>query len=105
MERLEGMYSPVDKYDGIIVEALAELKGGASVQEVTEKVFEKSRNFLTIDDVTRVTSNGEVAWRNRMRWSKSRLTKAGLVVSSRRGYWTLTDKALSALTTLKGRRK
>jgi restriction endonuclease Mrr len=84
------MYLKISEYQQPILAALKDLNGGGSVREVAMKVYEKSYQLLTFDDVTRVTSDGEVAWKNRMRWAKSRLVKAGLIVGGRVGGWKLT---------------
>ena len=96
-------YTPVKSYELPILEALAELNGEGGSKDVISRVYYKTRGLLTLADVNSITGS-EVAWRNRVRWAKSRLSKANLVVSEKKGRWKLTSKAVSLLKDLKGTR-
>jgi len=76
-----------------VIEALWQLGGSARPAEVCERVVKN----LAISEETQaeVTSNGRPRFDNQVAWARFYLAKAGLIDSSRRGVWSLTEKGRS----------
>ena len=76
-----------------VIEALKQLGGSARPAEVRERVVTN----LTVSEAlqTEVTSNGRALFDNRVAWARFYLAKAGLIDSSLRGVWSLTEKGRS----------
>ncbi|MGE3821253.1 MAG: restriction endonuclease [Isosphaeraceae bacterium] len=77
-----------------LLEALRDLGGSASIQELNEKIIERM-NFSG-DALARIhnseTSNDtEIEYR--LAWARTYLKKYGLIENSTRGIWSLTEKA------------
>lgn len=75
---------------GPVLKAVRDLGGSARPQEVYERVAE----VLGLDDaaMAELTSSGVPRYENRMAWARFYLVRAGLLDSSKRGVWSLTEK-------------
>ena len=78
------------RFFGPLLDALRELGGSARPAEATEAVIER----LGIPEVRQAETlkNGESRIRNQVAWARFYLAKSGLIDSSRRGVWSLTEK-------------
>jgi hypothetical protein len=92
------LYLNYDAYRLPILVALQDLGGRDTADNVLRGVFDLIGDRLTYDDVNKVTS-GEVAWRNRARWTKDHMVKEGLLSpKDRRGQWEISDRGKKELT-------
>jgi restriction system protein len=84
-------------YFGPVVQALKNLGGSARPAEVREEIVAK----LAISESTQAetTPNGVPRFDNQVAWARFYLAKAGVIDSSSRGLWALTEKG-RALTRL-----
>ena len=73
-----------------IIEVLRELGGSGRPAEVTDLVIERMN--IPEDEQEITTKNGRSRIRNRVAWARFYLAKAGLLSSSQRGVWGLTEK-------------
>jgi restriction system protein len=73
-----------------VIEALKELGGSGRPSEVRDVIARQ----LTISDQdrTELLEGGAPRFDNQVAWARFYLVKAGLVDSSRRGVWSLSDK-------------
>jgi restriction endonuclease Mrr len=73
-----------------VLASLRVLGGSARPAEVVDKVAER----LTVTDEMRAEqmSSGNPRFDNMVAWARFYLAKAGLIDSSKRGVWALTDK-------------
>nr|WKF57856.1 Mrr restriction system protein [Paraburkholderia busanensis] len=80
-------------YMGPALNALRTLGGSGTPDEVVERIAKD----LNISDETlnEVLPSGEGRFRNRVRWARLYLVREGLVDSSRRGVWALTEVGLN----------
>lgn len=76
-----------------IVEVLRELGGSGLPAEVTDLVLEKLDISESEQAVT--NKNGGSRVRNQVAWARLYLVKAGLLGSSQRGVWSLTEKGMT----------
>ena len=75
---------------GPAIDALKALGGSGTPDEVVERIAQD----LNISDEIQneILPSGEGRFRNRVRWSRLYLVREGLVDSSRRGVWALTER-------------
>jgi restriction system protein len=73
-----------------IVEVLRELGGSGRPAEVTDLVIDRMRIPEAEQEVT--NKNGGSRIRNQIAWARFYMVKAGLISSSQRGIWDLTEK-------------
>jgi restriction system protein len=78
-----GMFGPV-------LRAVRDLGGSARPQEVYERVAESVG--LTPEARSETTSSGVTRYENQIAWARFYLVRAGLLDSSKRGVWSLTEK-------------
>ncbi len=89
--RYDGLEGPkFVQYFAPIIEALKRLGGSARPSEVRDVVAEIVG--ATDDEMSELTSSGTVRFDNKVNWARFYLAKAGIIDSSRRGVWTLTEK-------------
>lgn len=81
-------------YTRPLVEVLRNLGGSGSTADVIDKVIE----YMEIPDVEveKQIPSGASRVRNRIQWARMYLVKAGLMDSSQRGIWKLTEKGYDA---------
>ena len=77
-----------------IVEVLRELGGSGRPAEVTDLVIDRMNIPESEQEVT--NKNGGSRIRNQVAWARFYMVKAGLLSSSQRGVWGLTDKGSDA---------
>jgi restriction system protein len=81
------------RYFGPIVEVLKELGGSWRPEEVRGVVA--SRLAISDEEQSDQLPSGSSRFDNQVAWARFYLTRAGLLDSSRRGVWSLTDKGRS----------
>jgi len=85
----------IPKYDELMaptVEALKQLGGSASNDEIHDKVVELMRLRGDVVEFAHDDSGSVTRLRYRMNWARSYLKKVGAVDNTQRGVWTLTAK-------------
>lgn len=96
--------TPEEAYRRPILEALYELGGSASVDDVLKVVERKMKPLLKEVDYQKVPSGKEIRWRNTAKWERSTLVKEGLLKSkseSPKGVWELSEKGGQELEQMK----
>ena len=78
------------RYFGPVVEVLKELGGSASPDEVRAMIA--SRLSISEKEQGEQLSSGSSRFDNQVAWARFYLTRAGMLDSSRRGIWSLTEK-------------
>ncbi len=78
------------RHFGPVVEALKELGGSGSPDEVRAMVA--SRLAISDQEQGEQLASGSCRFDNQVAWARFYLTRAGLLDSSRRGIWSLTEK-------------
>jgi len=85
------------KYDQLFkptIEALKELGGSGSINEIEEKVIEILK--LKDDEINDIHKGNTTKLSYRLAWARTYLKKFGLIENSSRGIWALTEKGLKA---------
>ncbi|WP_106284942.1 restriction endonuclease [Paraburkholderia sp. BL25I1N1] len=77
------------RYMGPALDALRTLGGSGTPDEVVERIAQDLD--LSDEAQNEVLPSGEGRFRNRVRWARLYLVREGLVDSSQRGVWALTD--------------
>lgn len=72
-----------------IIEILLESGGSATSSEVTDKVIE--RMSISDEEQSVILKSGQSRVYNQVHWARMYLVNGGLLDSSKRGVWTLTD--------------
>ncbi len=81
-----------------LLRSAADTGGETSVPDLSEKIA--LHLGLSEDDLGRVLPSGkQTVFRNRLNWAKSYMGKAGLVESTRRGHFCVTERGLELLKT------
>jgi restriction system protein len=75
---------------GPLLDALRELGGSATPDEATDKIAELSR--LSEEQRNATLPSGGARFKNQVAWARFYLKRAGLLDSSKRGVWSLTEK-------------
>lgn len=86
------------RYFGPVLDALRSLGGSGSPSEVADKIAETYK--VPASQQEELMASGSPRFLNQVQWAKFYLDKEGLVTSSERGVWSLTDKGRNR--TLKG---
>ena len=77
------------QYFGPLLDALRDLGGSGTPGEVVERI---ARNLNISEDIqNELTASGEPRFPNNVHWARFYLSRCGLIDSSRRGVWSLTD--------------
>ena len=85
------------QYFGPILEALRKLGGSGTPDEVVEQI---AKDLAIPDEVqNELLPSGEPRFRNQVGWGRYYLVKAGLLDSSRRGIWSLTEQGRTSVLT------
>src|SRR4051794_10172060 len=82
------------QYFGPVLAALRELGDSGTPEEVREHVASTLK--LADQTLNEQMSSGQSRFDNQVAWARFYLAKAGLIDSSRRGVWALTDKGKAA---------
>jgi restriction system protein len=94
--------SPVEgaqfvRYFGPLLDALRGLGGSGSPEEVVERI---ATDLKLSDDIqNELLPSGEPRYRNQVHWARFYLVREGLLDSSRRGVWSLTERGRSTSLT------
>lgn len=75
-----------------IVDSLKELGGSGNVGEIIDLAIEKLN--IPESEQQETLKNGESKVRNQAQWARLYLVKGGFLMSSSRGVWSLTEKAI-----------
>ena len=78
------------RYFGPLIDALKVLGGSGSPEEVRETIA--SRLAISDDEQEEQLPSGSSRFDNQVAWARFYLTRAGLLDSSKRGVWSLTEK-------------
>lgn len=78
------------RYFGPLLDVLRDLGGSGRPTEVETAIASKLR--LSEQEQNELTKSGQSRYANRVAWARFYLVKAGLLDSSTRGVWSLTDK-------------
>ena len=84
------------KYFAPVLEALQQLGGSGGPDEV-RSVIAQRLNLSEEEQSAPLPSKTQPRFDNQVHWARFYLSKAGLIGSSQRGVWTLTEKGQSAL--------
>ena len=82
-----------------VIDTLRELGDSGRPKEVSDNVALRLR--LSEEELNKTNKNGQSCFENKDPWARFYLAKAGLIDTSRRGVWTLTEagrRANSPLT-------
>ena len=85
------------KYFQPVINALIELGGSGRPEEVEDVVAEQLG--LSEEDKNEQIPSGQSRFSNKVNWARFYLAKAGLIDSSTRGVWSLTEKGRTAILT------
>ncbi len=78
------------RYFGPVLDALRKLGGSGSPEEVVEQV---ALDLALSDEVqNELLPSGEPRFRNQVHWARFYLVREGLIDSSKRGVWSLTER-------------
>ena len=91
------------RYLGPILDALRELGGSGTPDEVVEKIVKDLK--VSEKDQNELISSGQSRFRNQIAWGRFYLAREGLIDSSRRGVWSLTEQGRNTLLTQKQSRE
>jgi restriction system protein len=91
------------RYYGPLLDALRGLGGSGTPDEVVERIAED----LKLPDKVQneLLSSGESRYRNQVAWARFYLVREGLLDSSKRGVWSLTERGRSTTLTLEQARE
>jgi restriction system protein len=78
------------KLFGPLLDTLRELGDSGRPKEITERMASRLR--LSADELNRTNKNGQSHFANAVAWSRFYLAKDGLIDTSRRGVWALTER-------------
>lgn len=82
------------RYFGPLLDALRGLGGSGSPDEVTERI---ATDLGVPDEVqNELLPSGEPRFRNQVHWARFYLVREGLIDSSKRGVWSLTERGREA---------
>ena len=77
-----------------LLDTLRELGDSGRPKEISEKIAVRLK--LSEEELNRTTKNGQSRFANQVAWARFYLAKAGLIDTSRRGVWTLTESGRHA---------
>lgn len=81
------------RYFGPVLDALRELGGSGAPSEVIERIVENLRVSDAVQN--ELLDSGNPRFPNQVAWARYYLAREGLIDSSKRGVWSLTEKGLS----------
>lgn len=98
--------TPVSAFYVPILEALEELGGRGSFQEVMDLVYDRMKDLLTEDDLNPLPSGGDIRWRNTAQWARYTMVRRGLLRDdSPRGVWEISEAGRAYLQEARRRQK
>lgn len=89
-----GLRTPEDAFRQPILEALVELGGSGTVEQVLETVGKKMEGILNEHDQMPLPSDpSSIRWKNTAQWCRNTMAREGLLkADSPRGIWEISDK-------------
>ncbi len=85
------------KYFGPLLDALRKLGGSGTPNEVVEQV---AKDLTVSDEIqNELLPSGEPRFKNQVAWSRFYLVREGLLDSSKRGVWSLTERGRTTTLT------
>lgn len=91
------------RYFGPLLDALRALGGSGTPDEVVERI---ALDLKIPDDVqNELLPSGEQRFRNQIRWARMHLVREGLIDSSERGVWSLTERGRKTRLSLEDARE
>jgi restriction system protein len=85
------------RFFGPLLDALRGLGGSGTPDEVVERI---STDLSIPDEIqNELLPSGEPRYRNQVHWARFYLVKEGLLDSSKRGVWSLTEKGRGTILT------
>jgi len=90
------------RYFGPLLDALRELGGSGAPTEVVEQIAQDLG--ISEEARTELLDSGNPRFPNQVAWARFYLTREGLLDSSKRGVWSLTDKGRSTRLNSQGGR-
>jgi len=94
----KGLKTPQSQYRIPILQVLTELGGRGEVNEILEKVYEKTKDKLNQIDLELLPSGNDYRWRNTAQWARNTMVNEGLLKKdSPRGIWEITEKGKNYL--------
>jgi restriction system protein len=86
------------RYFGPLLDALRALGGSGTPEEVVERI---ALDLKLLDEVQdEALPSGESRYRNQVAWARFYLVREGLIDSSKRGVWSLTERGRTSRLTL-----
>ena len=85
------------RFFGPLLDALRGLGGSGTPDEVVERIAEDLK--LPDDVQNELLPSGESRYRNQVAWARFYLVREGLLDSSKRGVWNLTERGRSVMLT------
>ena len=85
------------RYFGPLLDALRELGGSGTPDEVVQRIAEDLK--LSDEVQNELLPSGVPRYRNQVAWARFYLVREGLLDSSRRGIWSLTERGRSTTLT------
>ena len=78
------------RYFGFVLDALRKLGGSGKPDEVIEQI---ANDLVLSDEIQNdLLPSGESRFRNQVAWARFYLVREGLLDSSKRGVWSLTER-------------
>jgi restriction system protein len=91
------------RYFGPVLDALRRLGGSGTPEEVVERI---AQDLNLSDEVqNELLPSGESRYRNQVHWARFYLAREGLISSSKRGVWSLTERGRATILTPEGSRE
>lgn len=91
------------KYFGPLLNALRGLGGSAKAEEAVDRVAEDLK--VSDEALNETLPSGGSRFRNQVAWARFYLVREGLIDSSKRGVWSLTEKGFKTNLTLEQSRE
>ena len=95
MSRADGKGPRFVRYFGPLIEALKQLGGSGGPEEVRGLIA--SSLAISEEEQSEQLPSGTSRFDNQVAWARFYLTRAGLLESSRRGVWSLTEKGRATI--------
>src|SRR5450432_2657072 len=91
------------RFFGPLLDALRGLGGSGTPDEVVERI---ANDLKLPDEIQKeLLPSGEPRFRNQVAWARFYLVREGLLDSSKRGVWSLTERGRSAILSLEQSRE
>ena len=91
------------RFFGPLLDALRGLGGSGAPDEVVEQI---AKDLKLPDEIqNELLPSGELRFRNQVAWARFYLVREGLVDSSKRGVWSLTERGRSTTLSLERSRE